>query len=63
LKDNKVLPSSLYPFAAKQPRPRLGMFVYLDGRDPDEAFRGVTKLGFSCCEIYLNEFPFDAFIH
>ena len=37
-------------------RNRLGMFVYLDGREPAEALAPVKQLGFTCCEVYLNSF-------
>jgi sugar phosphate isomerase/epimerase len=36
------------------------MFVYLDGREPDEALGPVRELGFTCCEVYLNSFS-DAY--
>ncbi len=42
-------------YAAPERR-ALGMFVYLDGKDPDAALAPVQELGFSCCEIYLNSF-------
>ncbi len=38
------------------PRRALGMFVYLDPKDPDASLAKVQELGFSCCEIYLNSF-------
>lgn len=37
-------------------RSRLGMFVYCDGKEPDQALAPVKELGFTCCEIYLNSF-------
>jgi sugar phosphate isomerase/epimerase len=36
------------------------MFVYLDGKEPDEALAPVKELGFTCCEVYLNSFS-DAY--
>lgn len=37
-------------------RLRLGMFVYLDGKEPDDALAPVKELGLTCCEVYLNRF-------
>lgn len=54
-----ALPSTAAPAPART-RNALGMFVYLDGREPDEALAPVKELGFTCCEIYLNAFP-DAY--
>jgi len=48
---------SVIPASAAPGRGRLGMFVYLDGKEPEDALRGVNELGFSYCEIYLNHFP------
>jgi L-ribulose-5-phosphate 3-epimerase len=42
--------------AAAPARWRLGMFVYLDGREPAEALAPAKELGFECCEVYLNSF-------
>jgi sugar phosphate isomerase/epimerase len=52
---------SLVPALASQSAPApmrnpLGMFVYLDGKEPDEALAPVKQLGFTCCEVYLNSF-------
>jgi L-ribulose-5-phosphate 3-epimerase len=41
-------------------RSRLGMFVYLDGKEPDQALAPVKQLGFPYCELYLNSFT-DAY--
>lgn len=53
----------LTPLAAPAPGAapnRLGMFVYLDGKEPAEALAPVKALGFTCCEVYLNSFS-DAY--
>jgi L-ribulose-5-phosphate 3-epimerase len=52
--------SSLAAPAPIPARNRLGMFVYLDGKEPDEALAPVKQLGFTCCEVYLNSFS-DAY--
>jgi sugar phosphate isomerase/epimerase len=54
--------ASSLPSTAARARTRnaLGMFVYLDGREPDEAPAPVKELGFTCCEVDLNAFP-DAY--
>ncbi len=52
--------SSLAAPATVPARNRLGMFVYLDGKEPEEALAPVKQLGFTCCEVYLNSFS-DAY--
>jgi len=32
------------------------MFVYLDGKEPEDALAPVKELGFDFCEVYLNSF-------
>jgi L-ribulose-5-phosphate 3-epimerase len=51
-----VLPHAGSLAAPAPPRNRLGMFVYLDGKEPGEALTLVKQLGFTCCELYLNSF-------
>lgn len=49
-------------FGADSPRAaggRLGMFVYLDGKDPEDALAPVRELGFAYCELYRNSFSDD----
>jgi L-ribulose-5-phosphate 3-epimerase len=57
-----LLPCRSAVAAPELPRTRnaLGTFVYLDGKEPDEALAPVKELGFSCCEVYLNSFS-DAY--
>jgi L-ribulose-5-phosphate 3-epimerase len=52
----KLASGSVPQTGPKPLRPRLGMFVYLDGKGPDEALTPVKQLGLTCCEIYLNTF-------
>jgi len=54
-----ALPSTAAPAPART-RNAIGMFVYLDGRELDEALAPVKELGFTCCEVDLNTFP-DAY--
>jgi len=54
------LPGSPLTAAPAPARSRLGMFVYLDGKEPEDALAPVKELGFGYCEVYLNSFS-DAY--
>ncbi|MGA2656472.1 MAG: sugar phosphate isomerase/epimerase family protein [Verrucomicrobiota bacterium] len=55
-----LLPRAVSLAAPTPPRNRLGLFVSLDGKEPDEALEPVKQLGFGCCEVYRNSFS-DAY--
>ena len=48
------------PLGAATVRHRLGVFVYLEGRDPDRTMALVRELGFNLCEIYTNQVDADS---
>ena len=45
---------------AAPPRHRLGVFVYLDDKDPERTMALVRELGFDLCEIYTNQVDRDS---
>jgi len=55
-----LLPSTVAWPATAGPRYRLGVFVNLEGKEPNEALAPVKQLGFTHCEFYLNTFS-DAY--
>jgi sugar phosphate isomerase/epimerase len=51
------LPGLTAPAVAAVPAPnKLGMFIFLDSKDPDKTLRQVAELGFPTCEIYTEDF-------
>jgi sugar phosphate isomerase/epimerase len=55
-----LVPESIPAAAPAAVEGRLGMFVYLDGKEPETALAPVKELGFPWCEVYLNSFS-DAY--
>jgi L-ribulose-5-phosphate 3-epimerase len=54
-----ILPDSLASAASATARIRLGVFVVLEGKEPEEVLAPIKQLGFTHCEIYLNSFSAD----